>query len=41
MNTDLDHYSLTRFQEDVAGVGYLDRAAGASDMAAAFGLRVG
>lgn len=38
VDTKLDHYSLTRFQEDAAGVSYLGQAAGAPDMAAAFGL---
>lgn len=38
VTTALNHYSLTRFQEDVAGAGHLNNAAKATDMAAAFGL---
>jgi phosphatidylinositol-3-phosphatase len=42
VTTSLNHYSLTRLQEQVAGVtSYLNNAAGAPDMAAAFGLTVG
>lgn len=38
----LNHYSLTKFQEQVAGVTtYLNNAAGATDMGPAFGLTVG
>jgi acid phosphatase len=41
VDTHLDHYSLTRFQEDVVGVGYLGNASSAADLAAAFGLTTG
>jgi hypothetical protein len=42
VTTSLNHYSLARLQEQVAGVTpSLNNAAGASDMAAAFGLTVG
>ncbi len=40
VTTPLTHYSLTRFYADVAGVGRLNAAAAAPDMAAAFGLAV-
>jgi hypothetical protein len=42
VTTPLNHYSLTKLQEQVAGVTpSLNNAAGAPDMAAAFGLTVG
>ena len=42
VTTALTHYSLTKLQEQVAGVTtYLNGAAAAPDMAAAFGLTVG
>ena len=41
VGTHLDHYSLTRFQKDVVGGGYLGQAGSAADLAAAFGLTTG
>ena len=41
VTTRLDHYSLTRLYDEVAGLPYLHRAATAASMAAAFGLPVG
>ncbi|MDX6540408.1 MAG: phosphatidylinositol-3-phosphatase [Gaiellales bacterium] len=42
VTTSLNHYSLAKLQEQVAGVTpYLNNAAGAPDMASAFGLTVG
>jgi phospholipase C len=38
VSTSLNHYSLTRLLEDVAGASHLGNAASASDMATAFGL---
>jgi acid phosphatase len=38
VSTPLTHYSLTRFLDQVLGVRPLGQAAGAPDLAAAFGL---
>ena len=38
VTSSLDHYSLTRLYADVAGVPYLNNAATAASMSAAFGL---